>query len=164
MKNCVLCKSTARMYCDSDQAILCWDCDARVHTANFLVAKHTRTLLCHVCQSSTPWTGSGPKLAPTVSVCQSCVNTRNPNINGDFDHEDGDAENDSEDEEDQDDDHDHDGSDDDEGDNQVVPLVSSSSSSEESSRRFCRETDDLQPPNDHERSQDKSSLKISPWT
>ncbi|KAL2523967.1 B-box type zinc finger family protein [Abeliophyllum distichum] len=117
------------MYCDSDQAILCWDCDARVHTANFLVAKHTRTLLCHVCQSLTPWTDAGPKLAPTVSVCESCsvtVNTRNLNINGDYDLENGD----DDDEEDQGDDDHHDGSNDDEGDNQVVPLVSRSSTSE----------------------------------
>ncbi|KAK3032626.1 hypothetical protein RJ639_036586 [Escallonia herrerae] len=58
MKRCELCNSIARMYCESDQASLCWDCDARIHSANFLVAKHLRTLLCHSCQSMTPWTGS----------------------------------------------------------------------------------------------------------
>ncbi|KAK3014362.1 hypothetical protein RJ639_009084 [Escallonia herrerae] len=47
MKRCELCNSIARMYCESDQASLCWDCDARIHSANFLVAKHLRTLLCH---------------------------------------------------------------------------------------------------------------------
>ncbi|KAF2305045.1 hypothetical protein GH714_001314 [Hevea brasiliensis] len=62
------------MYCESDQANLCWDCDAKVHGANFLVAKHSRTLLCHLCQSFTPWTASGPKLSLTVSVCENCVN------------------------------------------------------------------------------------------
>nr|GMC83795.1 zinc finger protein CONSTANS-LIKE 2-like [Ipomoea batatas] len=72
MKKCELCKSAARVFCDSDQANLCWECDARVHSANFLVAKHSRTLLCQACQSQTPWTGSGPKLGPTVSVCQAC--------------------------------------------------------------------------------------------
>ncbi|KAF4386940.1 hypothetical protein F8388_006895 [Cannabis sativa] len=66
-KKCELCDSPAKMYCDSDRASLCWDCDARVHSANFLVAKHMRTLLCRVCQSLTPWSGSGPKLSPTVS-------------------------------------------------------------------------------------------------
>nr|GMC78749.1 zinc finger protein CONSTANS-LIKE 2-like [Ipomoea batatas] len=70
MKKCELCKSAARVFCDSDQANLCWDCDARVHSANFLVAKHSRTLLCQACQSQTPWTGSGPKLGPTVSLQQ----------------------------------------------------------------------------------------------
>ncbi|PPD78892.1 hypothetical protein GOBAR_DD24175 [Gossypium barbadense] len=70
------------MYCESDQAILCWDCDSRVHGANFLVAKHSRTLLCHLCQSPTPWNGSGPKLGPTVSVCENCV-SRNAYSSGD---------------------------------------------------------------------------------
>ncbi|EEF37735.1 conserved hypothetical protein [Ricinus communis] len=73
MKKCELCNSLAKMYCESDQASLCWDCDARVHAANFLVAKHSRTLLCHLCQSFTPWTASGPRLRPTVSICDNCV-------------------------------------------------------------------------------------------
>ncbi|KAK4420512.1 hypothetical protein Salat_2001600 [Sesamum alatum] len=76
MQRCELCKGKARMHCDSDQASLCWDCDARVHSANFLVARHSRNLLCHVCQSPTPWSASGPKLGPTVSVCEQCVHTR----------------------------------------------------------------------------------------
>ncbi|KAK6134873.1 hypothetical protein DH2020_031357 [Rehmannia glutinosa] len=63
----------ARIYCESDQASLCWDCDAKVHSANFLVARHSRNLLCHVCQSATPWSASGSKLGPTVSVCRKCV-------------------------------------------------------------------------------------------
>ncbi|GAB2274851.1 hypothetical protein Dimus_009623 [Dionaea muscipula] len=73
MKNCELCISPARIYCDSDQASLCWDCDSKIHGANFLVTRHSRTLLCHVCQSPTPWSASGAKLAPTVSVCEACV-------------------------------------------------------------------------------------------
>ncbi|KAK1375208.1 B-box domain protein 30 [Heracleum sosnowskyi] len=72
MKKCELCNSIARMFCESDQASLCWSCDAKVHSANFLVAKHSRTLLCQSCQSLTPWTGSGPKLGHTLSVCESC--------------------------------------------------------------------------------------------
>lgn len=72
MRKCELCDRTAKMYCESDQASLCWDCDEKVHRANFLVAKHCRTLLCHICQSLTPWKGSGDKLGPTVSVCESC--------------------------------------------------------------------------------------------
>ncbi|KAJ4726204.1 Zinc finger, B-box [Melia azedarach] len=73
MRKCELCECAARMYCESDQASLCWDCDEKVHRANFLVAKHSRSLLCHVCQSLTPWKASGPKLGPTVSVCDACV-------------------------------------------------------------------------------------------
>lgn len=129
MKKCELCDSPAKIYCESDQASLCWDCDAQVHGANFLVAKHSRTLLCHACQSCTPWNGSGPKLGPTVSVCESCVNS------SDVQNEEGnDRENDDDDldrgdddiEEDEDDDDVH--GDESQGDidpddeeNQVVP-------------------------------------------
>ncbi|KAA8519913.1 hypothetical protein F0562_014177 [Nyssa sinensis] len=153
MKKCELCNSTiARMYCDSDEASLCWDCDTKVHTANFLVAKHSRTLLCHACQSPTPWTGSGPKLGPTVSVCETCARTNHPKNNDDEDDDQN-----SEDQSDEDDDSDDDGDDgdgdgdgdddddDDDGDNQVVPLsysslppppLVSSSCSEESSSKL----------------------------
>ncbi|XP_021911598.1 zinc finger protein CONSTANS-LIKE 1-like [Carica papaya] len=79
MKKCELCGEGARMYCESDQASLCWDCDEKVHCANFLVAKHTRCLLCHACQSLTPWKASGPKLGHTVSVCDACVSLHSNN-------------------------------------------------------------------------------------
>ncbi|CAH2077794.1 unnamed protein product [Thlaspi arvense] len=72
-KKCDLCDGVARMYCESDQASLCWDCDGKVHGANFLVAKHTRCLLCSSCQSPTPWKATGLRLGPTFSVCDSCV-------------------------------------------------------------------------------------------
>ncbi|XP_031405114.1 zinc finger protein CONSTANS-LIKE 2-like isoform X2 [Punica granatum] len=74
-KLCELCGRPARMYCESDEASLCWDCDETVHSANFLVAKHSRTLLCRVCQSPTPWAAAGPKLGPTVSVCDGCFDS-----------------------------------------------------------------------------------------
>ncbi|KAF3493696.1 hypothetical protein DY000_02054409 [Brassica cretica] len=72
-KKCDLCDGVARMYCESDQASLCWNCDGKVHGANFLVAKHTRCLLCTSCQSLTPWKATGLRLGPTFSVCESCV-------------------------------------------------------------------------------------------
>ncbi|PHT90668.1 hypothetical protein T459_05781 [Capsicum annuum] len=156
MKKCELCSSIARVYCESDQASLCWDCDARVHTANFLVAKHSRILLCNSCQSLTPWTGTGSKLGPTVSVCQTCFH-RNNNDGAQHQHHSNldDHNNDTEDDEDEDEDEDDDDYNDDDGssdgDNQVVPLsssttdqphppslTSSSSSSEESTSRFYR--------------------------
>lgn len=135
MKKCELCNSTAKMYCDSDQASLCWDCDTRVHTANFLVAKHLRTLLCHACQSPTPWTASGPKLGPTVSVCQACAyrSANRDDHDNNTDRDDGEEEEDdgdedigdgNDEEEDDEEDDDDDSSDD---DNQVVPLGSTSS-------------------------------------
>lgn len=72
-KKCELCNSPAQIYCSSDTASLCYTCDQTVHSANFLVAKHSRTLLCHKCQSQTPWTASGLHLGRTVTVCVNCV-------------------------------------------------------------------------------------------
>ncbi|XP_059277814.1 zinc finger protein CONSTANS-LIKE 9-like [Lycium ferocissimum] len=77
MKNCELCNGLARIYCESDHANLCWDCDMKVHSANFLVAKHSRSLLCHVCQSPTAWSATGAKIGRTVSVCERCSNNNN---------------------------------------------------------------------------------------
>lgn len=133
MKECELCGKLARMYCESDQASLCWDCDEKVHGANFLVAKHLRSLLCNICQSPTPWQASGRTLTPTVSVCQSCrlchenvcesigdsddveedVDDNEVDI---FDSEDDDGIIEEEEEEDKDVDEDEEG-----GENQVVP-------------------------------------------
>ncbi|KAG4986817.1 hypothetical protein AAZX31_12G187400 [Glycine max] len=152
MKNCELCKLPARTFCESDQASLCWDCDAKVHGANFLVARHTRTLLCHACQSLTPWKASGSALGNTVSLCQSCAGgttEQGPESQGGNDDDDIDT--------DDEDDYDDDGeseenevaADEEDGDNQVVPWSSeppppspSSSSSEESISR-CNNVDEV---------------------
>ncbi|RDY03201.1 B-box domain protein 30, partial [Mucuna pruriens] len=75
-ESCALCEKKAMIHCDSDQAKLCRDCDEKVHSVNFLVAKHSRVLLCCSCYSPTPWKASGTKLTPTVSFCHSC--TANP--------------------------------------------------------------------------------------
>ncbi|KAI9185244.1 hypothetical protein LWI28_005582 [Acer negundo] len=149
MKKCELCDRTARMYCESDQASLCWDCDEKVHRANFLVAKHSRSLLCHVCQSVTQWKASGAKLGPTVSVCEACVASaqckardggvvRRENqseridvgggdVNEDLDdYDDNDV--DYEDEDDEEDDDDEEEEEDDDDENQVVPWSGESQS------------------------------------
>ncbi|XP_057956143.1 uncharacterized protein LOC131149580 [Malania oleifera] len=165
MKGCELCGFMARAYCESDQASLCWNCDAKVHGANFLVARHSRTLLCQVCQSLTAWSASGPKLGSAVSMCERCVGccggakhrAGEENGGGNDDEintedecgQDGDDEEEEVDSDDGDDeldvdvDVDVDGDDGDEADNQVVPWtctppppVASSSGSEESSSRF----------------------------
>ncbi|KAI8558369.1 hypothetical protein RHMOL_Rhmol04G0086400 [Rhododendron molle] len=152
-KSCELCKSAATILCDSDQAGLCWDCDAKVHSANFLVAKHSRTLLCHVCQSPTPWNASGYKLCKTVSVCRTCVNGFKPVVDSkadavEIDIEDGECDElygqDEEDEVDRDDD-DEVVVEVEEGENQVVPRLpttsaeaASLSSSEEESSSVMR--------------------------
>ncbi|KAL1537768.1 zinc finger protein CONSTANS-LIKE 4-like [Salvia divinorum] len=134
---CELCSNPARMFCDSDQASLCWDCDEKVHAANFLVAKHSRTLLCHVCHSPTPWKAAGPKLGLTVSVCHAC--SRRSQSTGDRSRSSGESDSDGEDREystTESDDSSEDGDDyedeDEEGDvdeNQVVPWSASASDS-----------------------------------
>ena len=149
MKKCELCGQQARMFCESDQANLCWDCDEKVHCANFLVAKHSRSLLCHVCQSPTPWAASGRKLTPTVSVCEGCVDVhggkceqggfqerRRDNeeeVDGGDDFDDGEGFDsyeggDSEEDDDGDEDENEEEEDED-GENQVVPWSYASSSS-----------------------------------
>ncbi|KAE8677908.1 Detected protein of unknown function [Hibiscus syriacus] len=138
MKSCELCDLAARTYCESDQASLCWGCDAKVHGANFLVARHVRCLLCHACYSLTLWRAAGSKLGHTVSVCEKCVNGH--------DREGSEAENEEDERAVSDDEAAEDGY------NQVVPWstvantpppASSSSSSEEYSdgrREVCKST------------------------
>ncbi|KAL3825017.1 hypothetical protein ACJIZ3_021046 [Penstemon smallii] len=43
---CELCNEDAAVYCPSDSAFLCINCDAKVHEANFLVARHIRHAVC----------------------------------------------------------------------------------------------------------------------
>lgn len=160
MKGCELCERVARIYCESDQASLCWECDAKVHGANFLVARHSRCLLCRGCQAPTPWRASGARLGPTVSVCKRCCLQGKRRREDVADDDENGEEKDEEAEEDEGDDQteeddgeeeaEEEGEDEGEaeeeeeedGDNQVVPLsltpppVASSSSSEESSSRI----------------------------
>lgn len=121
------------MQCDSDQAKLCWTCDEKVHSANFLVAKHSRTLLCSLCHSLTQWNASGPKLTPTLSLCHSCFAHRRGGLqraarDGEEDDQDynSDQEEGDDGEEDEDEDEEEDRG---EGENQVVPMSSASSGS-----------------------------------
>lgn len=39
---CELCNANAAVFCPSDAAFLCRNCDVKVHEANFLVARHVR--------------------------------------------------------------------------------------------------------------------------
>ncbi|XAR67517.1 hypothetical protein NMG60_11002297 [Bertholletia excelsa] len=165
MKGCELCRNPAKIYCEADRASLCSDCDEKVHCANFLVSKHSRSLLCHICQSPTPWKASGSKLGPTISVCENCVDNcsgkQRRSAENDEENQGGNDDVETEDsflsEEDYTDDdgedseaayaNDVDGySEDEDGDNQVVPwssspppplaTISSSSSEEVSSSRI----------------------------
>lgn len=49
LRACELCREEASLYCASDSAFLCFRCDAKVHGANFLVARHVRQAVCFKC-------------------------------------------------------------------------------------------------------------------
>ncbi|CAL9107886.1 unnamed protein product [Musa textilis] len=148
VKQCELCDRPARMHCESDQASLCWECDARVHGANFLVSRHSRCLLCQSCQSPTPWRAEGARPGYAVSTCERCATEGRMDGGADGgrggvgvaeedEGEGGGEEADEDEDEDEEDEEPEDDGVDEEGENQVVPWsmtpppVSSSSSSEE---------------------------------
>lgn len=142
MNVCELCDRVARMYCESDQARLCWECDAKVHGANFLVARHTRVLLCRRCQTPTPWKASGARLSPTVTVCERCYAGRKASSAAEADDFEGEAgeERMDEDEDDYEDDvtdteEEGEEEEEEEGENQVVPWSPTSPPAESSSSR-----------------------------
>lgn len=69
---CELCKGEAAVCCPSDSAFLCWSCDAKVHQANFLVARHVRFTICCECRSVTGNHVSGYGGRPFSDRCRSC--------------------------------------------------------------------------------------------
>lgn len=77
---CELCNRDAILYCDSDSAFLCRTCDASVHRANFLVARHLRQPICLKCKSLAGVFFSGasvPRDCPPL--CRLCAD-KNPNL------------------------------------------------------------------------------------
>ncbi|GFZ08184.1 hypothetical protein Acr_19g0011210 [Actinidia rufa] len=71
-RGCELCDGEASLYCPSDSAFLCWNCDAKVHQANFLVARHVRRTVCSLCKSLTGNRISGAGSPLLHLICQSC--------------------------------------------------------------------------------------------
>ncbi|XP_074560745.1 B-box zinc finger protein 32-like [Curcuma longa] len=73
-KQCELCGCGASLYCDSDEALLCWSCDASVHGANFLVARHVRRVACAECRAvdAGACVVSGAVVRPFRSLCSHC--------------------------------------------------------------------------------------------
>ncbi|KAF8392818.1 hypothetical protein HHK36_021055 [Tetracentron sinense] len=72
LRVCELCNGEASLYCVSDSAFLCWNCDARVHGANFLVARHVRRTVCPKCRGFDGNRYSGVRFGPSRSICRSC--------------------------------------------------------------------------------------------
>ncbi|CAL9075139.1 unnamed protein product [Musa textilis] len=70
---CALCGGEAAVYCEPDAAFLCWACDASVHGANFLVARHVRQATCAACHSVDAGcrvSGAGPqRVRPFCASC-----------------------------------------------------------------------------------------------
>nr|UOF76516.1 CONSTANS-like protein [Olimarabidopsis pumila] len=67
---CDHCTTTqAVIYCKSDLAKLCLNCDVLVHSANPLSHRHTRSLICHKCFSQPAVIRC---LEDKVSYCQGC--------------------------------------------------------------------------------------------
>ncbi|KAJ7513533.1 hypothetical protein O6H91_23G003400 [Diphasiastrum complanatum] len=71
-RKCELCPARAALYCAADEAYVCWECDSNVHGANFLVARHYRSVLCRSCSSPTLWRASGARFHPTTCLCPPC--------------------------------------------------------------------------------------------
>ncbi|KAL2321473.1 hypothetical protein Fmac_025852 [Flemingia macrophylla] len=69
---CELCDRRASLYCPSDSAFLCSECDAAVHAANFLVARHLRRLLCSKCDRFAGIHISGGASRRLPCTCASC--------------------------------------------------------------------------------------------
>ncbi|XP_058192303.1 B-box zinc finger protein 32 [Rhododendron vialii] len=77
-RGCDLCiREEAALYCPSDSAYLCWNCDAKLHQVNFLVARHVRCPLCSKCKcliTENHMSGSG-FIQPhphQLTVCRLC--------------------------------------------------------------------------------------------
>ncbi|CAA6671140.1 unnamed protein product [Spirodela intermedia] len=74
---CELCEGEAAVHCESDSAFLCWACDAAVHGANFLVARHRRRSRCRNAAPLTSLT-RGPSLGPPSSPSSSSATPATP--------------------------------------------------------------------------------------
>ncbi|RWW82729.1 hypothetical protein BHE74_00008801 [Ensete ventricosum] len=70
---CELCDGEAAVFCGPDAAFLCWACDASVHGANFLAARHVRQVACNACRSldtARSISGSAPRrVSPLCATC-----------------------------------------------------------------------------------------------
>ncbi|KAL5699602.1 hypothetical protein ACHQM5_030482 [Ranunculus cassubicifolius] len=85
--NCELCNGVASLYCVSDSAFLCSNCDSKVHGANFLVARHVRRSICCKCQEFDGNRICGSVFKTRKQFCRSC----SPQ-DSDDDHQDSDVE------------------------------------------------------------------------
>ncbi|KAL6538227.1 hypothetical protein OROGR_012215 [Orobanche gracilis] len=64
--------SKALVYCKSDSAALCLECDNYVHSPNALSRRHQRSLICDACVSQAAVSRC---LDENLSLCQACCDT-----------------------------------------------------------------------------------------
>nr|XP_011463093.1 PREDICTED: putative zinc finger protein CONSTANS-LIKE 11 isoform X1 [Fragaria vesca subsp. vesca] len=80
MRPCELCwRVSAIVYCKSDMARLCLNCDGCVHSANALARRHARWFLCEKCNDQPATVRC---LDVNVSLCQSCEWSHNNGVTG----------------------------------------------------------------------------------
>ncbi|XP_021727084.1 putative zinc finger protein At1g68190 isoform X2 [Chenopodium quinoa] len=69
-KTCEFCGAPGPVvYCQADAALLCLSCDAKVHSANALFGRHSRSLLCDSCKENP---ASVRCLDHLMLLCQDC--------------------------------------------------------------------------------------------
>ncbi|CAO2830142.1 unnamed protein product [Amaranthus hypochondriacus] len=69
-KTCEFCGAPQPVvYCQADAALLCLSCDSKVHSANALFSRHSRTLLCDSCKQNPSFIRC---LDHSMLLCQHC--------------------------------------------------------------------------------------------
>ncbi|KAJ8763786.1 hypothetical protein K2173_003568 [Erythroxylum novogranatense] len=78
-KLCHSCKSTtAALFCRSDAAFLCVNCDSKVHAANQLASRHARVWLCEVCEQAPAHVTCKADAAVLCVTCDRDIHSANP--------------------------------------------------------------------------------------
>ncbi|CAI5532499.1 unnamed protein product [Closterium sp. Naga37s-1] len=73
---CALCPAPATVHCPADSANLCASCDLAVHSANTIVHRHVRTVLCRCCAAPTTVQICGLPASTAATppcICASCM-------------------------------------------------------------------------------------------
>ncbi|CAI6004665.1 unnamed protein product [Closterium sp. NIES-64] len=73
---CALCPAPATVHCPADSANLCASCDLTVHSANTIVHRHVRTVLCRCCAAPTTVQICGLPASTAATppcICASCM-------------------------------------------------------------------------------------------
>ncbi|XP_038993869.1 zinc finger protein CONSTANS-LIKE 4-like isoform X1 [Hibiscus syriacus] len=78
-KLCDSCKSaTATLFCSSESAFLCSNCDSKIHAANKLASRHARVLVCEVCEQAPAHVTCKADAAALCVTCDRDIHSANP--------------------------------------------------------------------------------------